>query len=416
MDNRKNTVRYGERIFAKGETITNNTRATGLNNNDLLIGSSGSGKTGGYVIPNLQRIEGSLIVSDTKGQLERRFRKELEEKGYKVCVLDFVNPKRSDGYNPLNYIRRYENNEYSEQDVLTVAKVLCPVISERDPFWDMAAATYLTFLIAYCLETEPVQNQNMQKVFEIRRKFSQKDGDLLFRDWIEDQEESSLAVGKFYELLSWRGAEKMWASIEAILSTQLAPFDCREMKTLLSKKDSLDIESFGRTKTVLFINQSDTVHAFDKIVNLLNTQMLQVLCAEADKNEDGKLEVPVRLILDDFASGSTIPDFDKVISVIRSRDISVNLIVQSLTQLETLYDHPTAITIINNCDNLLYLGSQDRETAEYIALRAMKTPEAILSMPRNKAYLIRSGEKARIVDKIEPYSTLTCSKDNDLQM
>ena len=119
----------------------------------------------------------------------------------------------------------------------------------------------------------------------------------------------------------------------------------------------------------------------------------------------------MRMILDDFASGSTIPDFDKVISVIRSRDISVSLIIQSISQLETLYDHPTSVTIINNCDNILYLGSQDKETAEYIAYRAAKLPESILAMPRNKAYLIRSGEKARIVDKIEPYSTVDKKDD-----
>ena len=404
--------KYGFRVFAQGEKITNDTRETGLNNNDLIIGTSGTGKTGGYVVPALQNICGSLVVSDTKCQLARRFRRELERKGYKVKVVDFVNPGDSDGYNPLRYIRRYEDNEYSEQDVLTIADILSPVESQRDPFWDKATAIYLTFLIAYCLETEKPEDQNMMRVCGLRRQFAQKDGDILFMDWIEDHKDG-LAARKYYELRSWRDAEKTWSSIEGIMSSKLAPFDCRELKILLSKNDSIDIGSLGREKTVLFINQSDTNRAFDKIINLLNTQIMQVLCAEADKNDDGRLEVPVRLILDDFASGSTIPDFDKVISVIRSRDISVNLIIQSMTQLQSLYDEPTALTIINNCDNLLFLGGQDLSTAQYIAYRSDRTPEAILSMPRTKAYLIRSGEKARLVDKITPYSTLT--KANDTQ-
>ena len=397
--------RYGVRIFAQGEEITNNTRVTGLNNNDLIIGTSGTGKTGGYVVPAIQSVSGSLVVSDTKGQLERRFRKELEAKGYKVHVIDFVNPGRSCGYNPLQFIRKNGDGSYREQDILTIAKILCPMLDEKEPIWDMCAAGYLAFLIAFCLETKDADEQNLFSIFELRREFAQEGGDLIFADWAYDNSDT-LAAKKFNELMANRKAEKMWASIEGFVSSHLAPFDCNEMKHIFASSDNFDINELGKTKTVLFINQSDTDRAFDKLVNLLHSQMLQTLCSQADANPDGRLNIPVRMILDDFASGCTIPDFDKVISVIRSRDISVNLIIQSLTQLETLYDHPTSVTIINNCDNILYLGSQDKETAEYIAYRAAKTPETVLSMPRTRAYLIRSGEKARLVKKIVPYSTL----------
>ncbi len=137
------------------------------------------------------------MISDTKSQLARRFRKELEEKGYTVRVVDFVDPESSDGYNPLKYIRRYDNDEYSEQDVLTIANILSPVETARDPFWDQAAAIYLS---------------------------SQKDGDILFTDWIENHKEG-LAARKYYEIQSWREADKMWCSIEGVLSSKLAPFD-----------------------------------------------------------------------------------------------------------------------------------------------------------------------------------------------
>lgn len=142
------------------------------------------------------------------------------------------------------------------------------------------------------------------------------------------------------------------------------------------------------------------------------TQALQLLCSEADKNHDGRLKVPVRIIMDDFASGTRIPNFDKVISVIRSRDISVSIILQSLTQLESLYSHAEALTIINNCDHLLFLGSNDVETAEYLSYRLCKMPETILSLSRDKAMLVTSGEKARIVDKVKPYSTISHNNQN----
>jgi type IV secretion system protein VirD4 len=170
--------------------------------------------------------------------------------------------------------------------------------------------------------------------------------------------------------------------------------------------NSFNIADLGREKTVLFINVSDTDRAFDSIVNIFYTQALQVLCAEADSKADGRLAVPVRMILDDFAASARIPDFDKLMSVIRSREISVSIILQSLSQLDTLYDRAMSLTIINNCDNILYLGGKDMETANFVANFAGKTPEAILSMERDKAYLIRTGEKARLVQKIAPYSTV----------
>ena len=140
-----------ERILAQGISVSNDTRITGLNNNDLIIGSSGAGKTGGYVIPNIQNISGSLIVTDTKGNLEKRFAKELRKKGYAVYTLDLVNPMRSCGYNPLQGIRRYKDGCYREQDIITLADILIPSLDKDEPFWEQAAAAYVAFLIAFAL-------------------------------------------------------------------------------------------------------------------------------------------------------------------------------------------------------------------------------------------------------------------------
>ncbi len=405
-NNNRKTKRYGSRFFAVGESITNDTRVSGLANHDVVLGSTGSGKTGGYVIPLIQNIDGSLVVSDTKGLLERRFRDELIKKGYKVRVIDFVNPTRSCGYNPLKYIRRLDDGTIKEQDILSVAKLICPRLDNRDPFWDCCAAGYMAFLIGYCMATDDPKDQNLKRIGELRSQFSQPNGDLLFTDWVYEHHDS-LTAKKFHELMAYRIADKTWASVEAFISCHLEPFYCREMLHIFARedKDCFDINDLGREKTVLFINQSDTDRAFDRVVNLLQVQIMQTLCSQADANPDGMLDVPVRLILDDFGASTRMPDFDKVISVMRSRDIAASLIIQSMTQLESMYSHDTAITIINNCDNLLFLGTNDQETAEYVAYRAETTIEKVMRMPRDSAYLIRSGERARLVKKIRPYST-----------
>ena len=191
------------------------------------------------------------------------------------------------------------------------------------------------------------------------------------------------------------------------LTRALEPFEFEEAKYIFSGKDCFDIRSLGREKTVLFLNVSDTDRTFDQLVNIFYTQALQILCTEADSLPGGKLNVPVRIIMDDFAASASIPDFDKIISVIRSRDISVSLILQSMTQLESMFSHAQALTIINNCDHLLYLGSQDLETANFIGFHANKSPENVLCLPRDQAILLTNGERARIVNKICPYSTVS---------
>ena len=395
----------GFRFLADGVTVSNDTRVTGLNNNDMIIGSSGSGKTGGYVIPNLQNISGSMVVSDTKGRLCKMFKSELEAKGYKVYTLDLVNPLNSCGYNPLKGIRRYDNGKYREQDVLTLANTIMPTLDTKEPFWEKAAAGYIAFLIAYCLEVLDDYEQTMTSVCKLHQAFIRPGGDLSFLRWTE-KHPNTFASRKFNQIRSSSTAEKMWSSIEEFVNRALEPFEFEEARRIFENGNCIDIQNLGRKKTVLFLNVSDTDRTFDQLANVFYTQTLQQLCSLADSNEDGRLEVPVRIIMDDFASSARIPDFDKVISVIRSREISVSLILQSMTQLESMYTPAEAKTIVNNCDHLLYLGSQDIETAEFIGCRSYKQPEAVLCMPRDSAVLMTSGEKARVVKKIMPYSTL----------
>lgn len=398
-----------ERILANGIEISNDTRVTGLNNNDLIIGSSGSGKTGGYVIPNLQNLTDSIVVSDTKGQLTKMFTKSLKSRGYKVCTLDLVNPEKSCGYNPLNGIRRYKSGKYREQDVLTLANNIVPTLDKDEPFWEQAAAGYMAFLIAFCLETLPPDEQHMISVCELHNRFVQPGGNLSFTKWALENP-NCYAAKKFNQISYSTTVEKMWASIIEFANRTLEPFSFEEEKSIFENPKSFDISNPGNEKTALFLNVSDTDRTFDNLVNIFYTQALQILCSNADARSEGRLKVHVRIIMDDFAASAKIPDFDKIISVIRSRDIYVSIILQSMTQLESMYNHAEATTIINNCDHILYLGSQDLQTAEFIGNRIFKTSDTVLCMPRDKAILITTGEKAVTVDKIPPYSTLKNDK------
>ena len=391
--------------MAEGIAVSNNSQETGLNNNDLIIGPSGCGKTGSYVVPNLQNPEGSIVVSDTKGQLYRLMKKFLEKKGYKVCCLDLVNPQNSCGYNPLSAIRKHENGKVFEQDILTLANTIVPELDKHEPFWSLAAAGYIAFLVVYCLEALEPKLHNLISVCCLHDMFIRPNGDLAFADFAEAHPDSYTAR-KYNKIASIRNVEKTWNCIVEFANRALEPFDFNEAETIFSGENSFDISSLGKDKIALFINTSDTNRTFDNIANLFYTQTLQLLCSQADRNKTGRLDVPVRLIMDDFASGAKIPDFDKIISVIRSRDISVSIIIQSLSQLESLYSHAEAMTIINNCDHMLFMGSRDVKTAEFIAYHLGRMPETVLGLPRDKMILITSGEQGRIVEKIKPYCTL----------
>ena len=391
----------GFRILADGITVSNDTWITGMNNNDIIYGGTGSGKTTGYVEPNIRNINGSMIVSDTKGRLCKKYTGELEKKGYEVKVLDLVNPHLSCPYNPLSQIRRYKGGGFREQDVLTCAQSLVADIADADePIWHMSARSYITFLICYCLEEMPEEEQNLTTICELNHAFSRANGELPFVHWVK-YHPKSFAAKKYREIKANMPAEKMWSSILGFANVALEPFEFHESEYIFGKSESIDLKELGRKKMVLFLNVSDTDRTFDPLVNIFYTQALQNLCAEADERPDGRLRVPVRIIMDDFATSARIRDFDKIISVIRSREISVSLILQSMAQLKNMYGE-AANTIIDNCDHTLFLGTQNLETAEFIGTRAYKTPEKILCMPADSAYLLEKGKEARLVKKILP--------------
>lgn len=391
------------RILAKGCYISNNTRATGLNNNDIIIGPSGSGKTRGYVKPNILQCNESMIIADTKGNLIKELKKPLEKAGYKVIDMNFKNLAHSYGYNPFDYIRYdKESGRYNEQDILTIASAIVPKpASKNDPFWELAAKMYFTSAVAYTMECLPEDEHNLDSAITLSLQMGSGNYAKLIEE-LECVNPDSLAARTYNLFKSTYKSEKTEASILAILGEKFNGLILSELLKMYKSENRIDFSSLGREKTAVFLSISDTDRSKDRIISLFYTQALQALCNSADFDyEDCRLPVPVRFILDDFATNAYIPDFDKIISVIRSREIYVSIILQSITQLDALYGASNAKTIINNCDNCLYLGGQDIDTANYMSFKANKSITTILNMPLDEAYLFTRGREPRIVKKYD---------------
>lgn len=389
------------RILAQDEYMENNTRVTGINNNDLIIGPSGAGKTRYYVKPNIMQGNESVIITDTKGNLHQQLRPLLEEKGYLIKCIDMKNIRNSDGYNPFDYIRYDEKRQkYVEQDILTISSVLTPISRRsRDPFWENAARMYLQCLIAYVVECLPKEEHNLEKVYELYLLLDQKPKEFaVLMKFLEIENPSSLASRTFRLIeRNIKSTPAMHGSITAFVIDYLNGLLLKDQIAMYKKEDRIRLEEIGRVKTALFFNVSDVDRSMDTMVGLFYAQALNTLCQEADSRPDSRLQVPVRFILDDFATNMVIPNFDGIISVIRSREIYVSIILQSISQLQDLYGENKAETIVNNCDNCLYLGGQDVETATYMAQKLDKSINTILNMPLTDAALFTRGREPKQV-------------------
>ncbi|KFI93817.1 type IV secretory pathway, VirD4 component [Bifidobacterium saguini DSM 23967] len=394
----------GERILAAGLTASNNTLISHLNNNDLIIGPSGAGKTRGYVKPNLLQMNESVIVTDTKGNLVREIGPVLAAHGYRVVCVDFTDlagwgpspvcntpGTRMIGYNPLDFIRTHPDGEFNEQDVVAIASAISPVENNKDPFWDQAGAMYLSAFIAYTMQCLPKKEQNLATV---QRMVSvMNEGSIpVMMDEMCQIDPQGMTARRWRAIQASQRADKMDSSIRGILESKLAPMAFRGATGMFTRSERIDFAKLGRGHWAVFVNVSDTDRSMDRMVNLFYTQALQQLCRFADTQCDGnRLPVPVRMYLDDFATNCRIPDFDKVIAVIRSRGISVSVILQSLTQLESMYGAATAASIANNCDHWLYLGGQDTDTARQISLRVGCDPGEVMRMPLDCIYVFERG-------------------------
>lgn len=392
------------RILAEGHTISNDTWQTGINNNDLIIGPSGSGKTRGYVMPNILQCNESMVITDTKGALCSEIGPVLAKEGYKVMELNLADCAISPyGYNPFAYIRCDHRGKFSEQDVLTLAACTIPVETKRDPYWENMARIYLESAAAYVLEALPQEEQDFTSIVRLAGEMGPggKYKKLMEELAVIDPDSFALSRYRLFKAVS-ENANTTSSCIHSFLASKISPLAFDGAKKLFKNPKKINIKELGRKKMAVFLNISDTDSSMYRLANLFYTQALHTLCDLADKNPTHRLKVPVRFYFDDFASNTVIPDFDRIISVIRSREISVSVIIQSLSQLESLYGHSKAMTIINNCDNMLCLGAgRDLETARYISHQVNKPVSAILNTPLDSAWLLTRGRRAEQVTKYD---------------
>ena len=340
---------------------------------------SGSGKSASYSIPNAFQMLGSYVFTDPKGELYDKTAGYLKKNGYDIKVLNLVNPANSDGYNPLLHIR-------SEIDVDVIANTIVKgqkTESGSDPYWDDMAEMLLKALIYYLMATRPEEEQNLASCSELVRAANANGGSNLLTELMNQLPYDHPARMNYKSIEI--APEKTYGSILSSLQSKLGKFDSKEIAEVTST-DTIDFDEIGSRKTAVYVISSDTHKAYDFLLTIFFSQMIQQLYDFADKN-GGRLRMPTYFILDEFANIGQIPDFDKKISTSRSRGISFSVILQNLDQLEAVYEKSYE-TIMGNCDTHVFLGSNSYKTVEYFskALGEKTITRESLSVNRDKQF------------------------------
>ncbi len=366
--------KYKQNSDLNNKILTNNVcigldgRIHRRNLNTLVIGGSGAGKTRFYCKPNIMQCNCSYVVLDPKGELLRDTGNLLEKFGYEVKVLDLINMDKSHCYNPFVYLR--DDNDVQKL-VTNLFKATTPKASStNDPFWDTAASMLLLALIFYLKYEAPEDEQNFSMVLEMLRAGEVKEDDdmylspldILFEK-LEEEYPNHIAV-KYYK--NYRsGSGKTLKSIQITLASRLEKFNLESMASL-TMVDELDLSSLGEKKVALFALIPDNDTSFNFLVSILYTQLFQQLFFLADNKYGGSLSMHVHFVMDEFANVSLPDDFEKILSTMRSRNVSVSIILQNLAQLKALFEKQWE-SIVGNCDELLYLGGNEQSTHKYIS-------------------------------------------------
>jgi len=354
-------------ILTQTERLTMNSRPKqpkyARNKNVVVIGGSGSGKTRFFVKPNLMQLHSSYVLTDPKGTVLIECGKLLQRAGYRIKVLNTINFRKSMHYNPFVYIR-------SEKDVLKVVNTL--IVNTKgegeksaEDFWVKAERLLYCALIGYIWYEAPAEEMNFTTLLELINASEAREDDeeyqspvdLLFAD-LEERSPDHFAVKQYkkYKLAAGKTAKSILISCGA----RLAPFDIAELREIMSY-DEMELDKIGDRKTALFLIMSDTDTTFNFVIAMLQSQLFNLLCDKADDEYGGRLPVHVRVIADEFANIGQIPQFDKLIATIRSREISASIILQSQSQLKAMYKD-SADTILGNCDTTLFLGGKEKTT------------------------------------------------------
>ena len=386
-------------ILTQTERLTMNNRPkdpkTARNKNVLIIGGSGSGKTRFWLKPNLMQCASetypvSFVVTDPKGSIVVECGKLLLRRGYEIRILNTINFKKSMHYNPFAYL-------HSEKDILKLVTTLIANTkggSEKNggDFWTQAEALLYSALIAYIHYEAPMEEQNFSTLLALVNAMETREDDEDFQnpvdlmfEALEKEKPDCFAVRQYkkYKLAAGKTAKSILISCGA----RLAPFDIQELRDLMAY-DELSLDTIGDRKTALFLIMSDTDTTFNFVLAMLQSQLLNLLCDKADDFYGGRLPVHVRLLLDEFANIGQIPNFDKLIATIRSREISAAIVLQSLSQLKAIYKDAAEI-IIDNCDSTVFLsgrGKNAKEIAEALGKETIDTYNTGENRGREKSY------------------------------
>ena len=355
------------KLMTQNVSIGLNAKKHRRNLNTLVCGGSGAGKTRFYCKPNLMQANTSFVILDPKGEIVRDVGKLLEAKGYEIKVLDLISMEKSHCYNPFVYLR--SDNDI-QRLVTNLFKSTTPKGSQsNDPFWDTAASMLLLALVFYLHYEAPEDEQNFAMVMEMLRAGAIEDEeeprpsplDNLFSE-LEYENPEHIALKYYHSYHS--GSAKTLKSIQITLAARLEKFNLESLAALTT--DELELETLGEKKTALFALIPDNDTSFNFLVSLLYTQLFQQLFYSADHIHGGSLPIPVHFLMDEFANVSLPDDFDKILSVMRSRSVSVSIILQNLAQLKALFEKQWE-SIVGNCDEFLYLGGNEQSTHKYVS-------------------------------------------------
>ncbi len=378
--NRKDIEPFEDPVFEKNIILTETERLTmnsrpkapkyARNKNVIVIGGSGSGKTRFYVKPNLMQMTDhvSYVVTDPKGTIIVECGKMLVNGGYRIKVLNTINFKKSMHYNPFHYIR-------SEKDILKLVNTIIANTKgegekSTEDFWIKAERLLYSALIGYIWYEAPEEEQNFSTLLEFINASETREDDEEFKNAVDELfEELEAENPEHFAVRQYRkyklAAGKTAKSILISCGARLAPFDIQELREIMSY-DEMELDMIGDQKTAMFVIISDTDDTFNFVVAIMYTQLFNLLCDKADDEHGGRLPYHVRLLLDEFSNIGQIPKFDKLIATIRSREISASIILQSQSQLKTIYKD-AAETITGNCDTVLFLGGKESSTLKEIS-------------------------------------------------
>ena len=393
---------YMDKDFFKNIPMTQTERITmasrpkrpkyARNKNILVIGGSGSGKTRFFCKPSLLQAHSSYVCTDPKGTLLPEIGTFLERKKYRIKCLNLINFRKSMKYNPLAYIR-------SEKDILKLVNALIMNTKgegekSSEDFWVKAERLYYSALIGYIWYEATEEEKNFITLLDLINASEAREDDetyqspvdLLFSQ-LEEREPDHFAVKQYRKFKMAAG--KTLKSILISCGARLAPFDIKELRDLM-EYDELELDTLGDQKTALFVILSDTDSTFNFVAALMYSQLFNLLCDKADDFYGGRLPVHVRLILDEFANIGQIPNFDKLIATIRSREISASIILQSQSQLKTIYKD-AADTIVGNCDSTLFLGGKEKSTLKEISELLGKETIDLYNQSENRGSQVSHG-------------------------